>query len=97
MTGDTWGRKSCTGAADPWAHPWAHTPADRRNQTGQTQKALANLKTAARERIGVDYRTAARCSIRSRAPTGSRPPSVETLPHMPFIVPPAVLARHRAI
>jgi len=66
MTGDTWGRKSCTGAADPWAHSWAHTPADRRNQT---QKALANLKTAASERIVVDYRTAACCSIRSRGPT----------------------------
>ncbi len=30
----------------------------RRNQT---QKTLENLKTAARERFGVDYRTAARC------------------------------------
>ena len=85
MTGDTWGRKSCTGAADPWTHSWAHTPADRRNQTGQTQKApflfpamtvrssqtqpdakgFGELETAGSERFGVDYRTAARCSIRS--------------------------------
>lgn len=39
----------------------AHKPADRRNHT---QKALANLKTAARERFEVDHRTTACCSIR---------------------------------
>ncbi len=41
---------------------WRNEIATKRNDM---QHAPTNLKTAASERIGVDYRTAARCSIRS--------------------------------